>query len=264
VSRGAAPYGVTAERTGHARHEPLAGPHAWLYSSFTDGFSSGNPAGVVVSPAPLSDPVAQAVATFLCAPKPGFLFAPEPGADTVAVRFFTPEREIDGCGHVMIAVAAALVEHGIWSWGDDVIVCTRGGEFPLHLRDGATAITQRLRLLEPALVGWEDVTATLGAVARYPSLPLGVAGTGLRHLIVPLAPGAQFATLELDAARVAALARKAGVDTICVATTSAAPARVRDPCAALGALEEPASGTTVAALALYLAGRGALEARPSW
>ena len=33
---------------------------------------------------------------------------------------------------------------------------------------------------------------------------------------------------------------------------------MRDLCAGIGALEEPASGTTAAALALYLAGNGAL------
>jgi predicted PhzF superfamily epimerase YddE/YHI9 len=37
-------------------------------------------------------------------------------------------------------------------------------------------------------------------------------------------------------------------------------ARVRDFCAAIGALEEPASGTTAAALAFYVAAHGALEA----
>jgi PhzF family phenazine biosynthesis protein len=124
-----APNGVTAERTGATVRERLAGPQAWLYSSLADGFGGGNPAGVVFSPAALSDAVAQAAAAVLSVPTTGFLVAPEPGADAVAVRFFTPEREIDACGHVTIAVAAALVEHGIWSWGDDVIVRARGGDF---------------------------------------------------------------------------------------------------------------------------------------
>jgi predicted PhzF superfamily epimerase YddE/YHI9 len=59
VSRGEASPGVTAERTGYALHEPPAGWHAWLDSSFADGFGHGNPAGVV-SPARLSDPIAKA------------------------------------------------------------------------------------------------------------------------------------------------------------------------------------------------------------
>jgi trans-2,3-dihydro-3-hydroxyanthranilate isomerase len=124
-------------------------------------------------------------------------------------------------------------------------------------------MTQRLRLLEPALVGREDVTAALGPVARHLSLPLAVAGTGLRHLIVPLARVDEVAALELDAARVAALARAACVDTICVWAPTACPGRVRvrDLCAAIGALEEPASGMTAAALALYLRADDHLDSR---
>jgi trans-2,3-dihydro-3-hydroxyanthranilate isomerase len=252
---GGSPHGVTAERWGAAAREQVARPQAWLYCSFADGFGGGNPAGVVLSPASLSDAVAQAIAAIVGAPTTGFLVAPEPGADAVAVRFFTPEREIDACGHVTIAVATALVDHGIWTWGDDVIVRARGGEFPLRLRDGTTEMTQRLRRpLEPVGIGWEDVTAAVGPAARQTSLPLAVAATGLRHLIVPLASVDALAALELDAGRVAALARAAGVDTVCVWAPTACTGRVRmrELCAAIGALEEPASGTTAAALALYL------------
>jgi trans-2,3-dihydro-3-hydroxyanthranilate isomerase len=256
------PTSVAGRHPGVAVRERPAGPHAWLYSSFAGGCGGGNPAWVVVSPAPLPDPVAQAVAAVLSVPTTGFLVAPEPGTDPVVVRFFTPEREIDACGHVTIAVAAALVEHGAWAWGDDVTVRAGGGDFPLRLRDGATEIRQQLRLLEPASVGWEDVRATLGPVVRHAELPLAVAGTGLRHLIVPLAGVDELPALEVDAASVATLARVTGVDTICVwaPTGEANRVRVRDLCAAIGALEEPASGTTAAALALYLAEHGELDA----
>jgi LysE type translocator len=46
-------------------------------------------------------------------------------------------------------------------------------------------IAMRVRLLEPALLGREEVTAALGPVARHLSLPLAMVDTGLRHLIVP-------------------------------------------------------------------------------
>jgi trans-2,3-dihydro-3-hydroxyanthranilate isomerase len=236
-------------------------PLAWLYASFADGFGGGNPAGVVVSPEPLGPASAQAIASVLSVPTTGFAVEPEAGAEsTVDVRFFTPDREIDACGHVTIAVAAALVELGVWQWGGDVTVRARGGEFPLKLRDGCIEMTQQLRLLEPAPVRWPEVEAALGRVRPQTSLPLALVGTGLRHLVVPVPDMARLAALELDAGRVAALAQAAAADTICVwaPTVGSSRVRVRDLCAAIGALEEPASGTTAAALALYLADTGQL------
>ena len=251
------------------RHRPnvitpglsIRAPLAWLYASFADGLGGGNPAGVVVSAEPLEPVNAQAIAAVLSVPTTGFVVEPRASADsTVEVRFFTPEREIDACGHVTIAVAAALVELGIWQWGGDVTVRARGGDFPLKLRDGCIEMTQRLRFLKPAPVDWPEIESALGRVESRTGLSLAVACTGLRHLVVPVAGTADLVALELDAARVAALARATGVDTICVWTATENPSRVRvrDLCAAIGALEEPASGTTAAALALYLAANGQL------
>ena len=252
---------ATAERAGAPTRQSLAAPQCWIYSSFADGAGGGNPAGVVIAPGPLEDEVAQAVAAVLSVPTTGFVAAPEAGAKSLDVRFFTPDCEIDACGHVTIAVAAALVDEGVWSWGDEVSVRARGGDFPIKLRDGATEMTQRLRLLGPAPLGWGVVGAALGTVARHPALPLALAGAGLRHLVVPLTGVGQLSALELDAGRVTTLARTAGVDTVCVWAPTADPGRLRmrDLCAAIGALEEPASGTTAAALALYLAEHGQLS-----
>ena len=177
---------ATAERAGAPTRQSLAAPQCWIYSSFADGAGGGNPAGVVIAPGPLEDEVAQAVAAVLSVPTTGFVAAPEAGAKSLDVRFFTPDCEIDACGHVTIAVAAALVDEGVWSWGDEVSVRARGGDFPIKLRDGATEMTQRLRLLGPAPLGWGVVGAALGTVARHPALPLALAGAGLRHLVVPL------------------------------------------------------------------------------
>jgi len=234
---------------------------AWIYASFANGLGGGNPAGVVLSATPLADDEAQAIAAILSVTTTGFVTAPTAGERSVAVRFFTPAQEIDACGHVTIAIATALVEHGIWHWGDEVTVRARGVEFALSLRDGEVAMQQRLRILEPAAIAWAGVEAILGLLKRHASLPLAVAGTGLRHLIVPLADVVQLALLKLDASRIATLAAAAGVDTIGVwAELAPGRVRLRDLCASIGALEEPASGTTSGALALYLRAHGWLTA----
>jgi PhzF family phenazine biosynthesis protein len=227
---------------------------AWIYSSFADGSGGGNPAGVVLSVAPLAKQTAQGIASVLSVPTTGFVVAPPAGQErAVEVRFFTPEQEIDACGHVTIAVATALLERGIWRCQDEVVVRTAGGDVVLSLDHGHVAMTQQLAFIESAPISWPELQAGLGLLDAHSALPLVCAGTGLRHLIVPIAEIAQLAALELDTTRIAALARRTGVDTICVfSPTARGHARVRDLCAAIGALEEAASGTTAATLALYL------------
>jgi PhzF family phenazine biosynthesis protein len=229
-------------------------PLAWIYVSFADGIRGGNPAGVVLSATPLATEHAQAIAAVLSVPTTGFVVAPSPhDRQIVDVRFFTPAREIEACGHVAVAVAMALIECGIWRWGEDVTLRAAGGDFTLKLRDGIVAMTQRLAFVEPSPVSWLEVRAAIGSIDEHPSLPLACAGTGLRHLIVPVPRVEQVATLEVDAALIAALAQRAEVDTICVFTPlEQGRARMRDLCAAIGAVEEAASGTTAATLALYL------------
>jgi PhzF family phenazine biosynthesis protein len=231
-----------------------AAPLAWIYASFADGIGGGNPAGVVLSVTPFPDETAQAVAAVLSVPTTGFVVIP-PARDPHAVdaRFFTPHREIDACGHVTIAIATALVEHRIWDWGEEVAVRAAGGEFALSLGAGSVAMKQRLTFIKPAPFRFAEVQAKLGSLVPHPMLTLACAGTGLRHLIVPVADLAQLAAVEIDPTSIAALARQADVDTICVFTpTARGCARVRDLCAGIGSVEEAASGTTAATLALYL------------
>jgi PhzF family phenazine biosynthesis protein len=244
-----------------ARRLDFHPPLVWLYASFPRGGEGGNPAGVVLSSKVLAPELAQSVAAVMSVPTTGFaVIDPEGSQQRVDVRFFTPEREIDACGHVTIAIATALVEQGVWHWGGDVVVRARGGEFPLRLRDGNVEMDQGLRVFQPAPLDWAEVEAALGRVRRHSDLPLAVVGTGLRHLLVPLAEVAALAKVALDATRIRDLASQATVDTICVFAPTDRPNRyrVRDLCAAIGAIEEPASGTTSGSLALYLAHEGHL------
>jgi PhzF family phenazine biosynthesis protein len=239
-------------------------PRFWLYTSFATGLSGGNPAGVVASPEPIKTQTAQSLAELIAVPTTGFVYLDEGAAEgSASVRFFTPEREIDACGHVTVAIATALVDCGIWSWGDDPAVHSRGGHFPLRLRGGRVEMDQRLQLLDVAAVDWSSVATALGPIRPRFELPLAIAVGGLRHLIVPLEDQAALGEVTLTRRGITALAEQAKADTICVWARSSGHNRfrVRDLCARIGATEEPASGTTSAALALYLTQHRQLEGR---
>jgi PhzF family phenazine biosynthesis protein len=240
--------------SGHRLPDPSS-VHIWIYASFTSEIGGGNPAGVVLSASPIRTATAQQLASTLGFPTTAFaVCAPGRSSDAVDARFFTPEREIDACGHATVALALALVDAGAWQSGRHGMV--RGGTASFEVRPdgGSVAMTFRSRSLGSCPLDWGDVEAALGRL-RQGAFPLAVADCGLRHLIVPLASPEDLGHAQLDARRIRHLARGADVDTICLwaPTETGGRYRMRDLCAAIGALEEPASGTTSAALGAYLA-----------
>ncbi len=77
--------------------------------AFTAEPFGGNPAGVCVMAEPGDDAWMQAVASELNVPETAFLVPVHGGWD---IRWFTPEVEVDLCGHATLAAAHHLVERG--------------------------------------------------------------------------------------------------------------------------------------------------------
>jgi len=230
-----------------------------LYDAFAARRFAGNVAGVVISEAAIAPSLMQDIASELGAPTTGFAQA---GAGRpVSIRFFTPRQEIEACGHVTVAVATALVRRGIWPAGNgQAEAITPAGPLPVFLRAPAArsspatlaGLAYQPRPLGREGVAREDVEAAL-AVPAGPGLPIEAVWTGLRHLIVPVGSQQALARIAPSEAAVTALAASCGADTVCVfAVERNHRVRMRDFCAPIGALEEPASGTTSAALADYL------------
>lgn len=236
-----------------------------LYDSFATKRFSGNVAGVVVAERLLDSDYMRAIASELGAPTTGFVFVREAGS--VRVRFFTPRHEIDACGHATLAVVTELAERGWWTplsrRPTHVNVATNAGLVPLRMTRRSVGfrveMAYRPRAMESAALSRDRVKAVL-AVAPDPLLPLETVNTGLRHLIVPFRSIDELSALRLDAAQLRELAASCQVDSICAfVPVSAGRLRMRDLTVAIGATEEPASGTTSAALVSYAAGHGLLE-----
>jgi trans-2,3-dihydro-3-hydroxyanthranilate isomerase len=228
-----------------------------LYDSFAAKPFAGNIAGVVVEP--WMDPsLMQAIAAEIGAPATVFVKVDE--EREIRIRFFTPKREIDGCGHVTVAAAAALVEEGMWRPGPDgrrAEVETASGPVPLRVSTTAGSIMVELiyhpRVVESSPQERRDIEVTLSGVETDSRFPLEVVSTGLRHLIVPFEATHVLGELVLSEQSLIALARPCGIDTICAFAPLGESIRMRDLCAPIGVIEEPASGTTSAALGSYVA-----------
>jgi PhzF family phenazine biosynthesis protein len=238
-------------------------PWVGLFDSFAERPFGGNVAGVVLSAEALPEQAMALVARELAAPTTGFVAvdaAARQGSATV--RFFTPKQEIEACGHVTVAIAQALLLRQVWSATDrGHRVTAKGGSYPIGVETVGDAseieMIQRLSFIQDAPVRAGQVSDLLGGLRMREDLPLRVASTGLRHLMVPAASLADMSDLALDAAAVGELAELAGVDTIAIFVIERTRpglihVRMRDLCASIGDLEEPASGTTSGALTAYL------------
>ncbi|HEU5220201.1 MAG TPA: PhzF family phenazine biosynthesis protein [Gemmatimonadales bacterium] len=79
----------------------------WLIDAFTDAVFAGNPAGVCFLTQPMSDVWMQGVAREMNQAETAFLIPRQDGFD---LRWFTPNAEVDLCGHATLASA-----HYLWA-----------------------------------------------------------------------------------------------------------------------------------------------------
>ena len=104
-------------------------------AAFTTEPSGGNPAGVWIGDALPPAEEMQRLAADVGYSETAFL-APDGSGDArgLRVRYFSPVKEVDFCGHATIASGVALAERG---WPASMVLRTNDGEVGLEVdRDG--------------------------------------------------------------------------------------------------------------------------------
>jgi trans-2,3-dihydro-3-hydroxyanthranilate isomerase len=81
--------------------------------AFTETPLAGNPAGVVVNAAGLTDQQMQLVAREVAVSETAFILPPTTPAAHLRIRWFTPQTEVPLCGHATVAGFHALAEEGL-------------------------------------------------------------------------------------------------------------------------------------------------------
>jgi PhzF family phenazine biosynthesis protein len=223
-------------------------------AAFADGDAGGNPAGVWLGDV-LPDPgTMQRLAAGV-----GFsetVFAARE-KDAWRARYFSPEAEVPFCGHATIALGAALAgRHG-------------DGVFPLILnnaritvegrREGArvqAALQSPPTRSEQAPAALVDAALALFGYTRAdldPRIPPALAHGGADHLVLALASRALLAAMRYDLGTGRSLMQAHGLVTIVLAWAEGPQLfHTRNPFAAGGVYEDPATGAGTAALAGYL------------
>ena len=236
---------------------------AYLVDTFTTDPLSGNAAGLVPDAEGLTDGQMRAIARELNASETAFLL-PSDGADR-RIRYFTPIREVDLCGHATVASHAWLAEAGRIDDGTHTLE-TDVGVLEVTVEDGLVQMTQDETDVETVDLDYERVAAALGADPATlrdigADLPLATASTGLGYLVVPVNFLSALSGLTPDSDAVAELTEELGVTGVYAFTFDALSpestlhGRMFAPAA--GVDEDPVTGTASGAVGVYLREIGA-------
>jgi PhzF family phenazine biosynthesis protein len=223
-------------------------------AAFSHGTSGGNPAGVVLCETLPPVHQMQAVAEQIGYSETVFA---APNEDGWRVRYFAPEIEVPFCGHATIALGAALaLAHGDGTFAlelnDARITVTgwrRNSELMAELQSPSTRSAQAPHeLVEAALALFSYTSSDL-----EPRLPSAIIEAGARHLILALTSRQKLAAMHYDLEQGRRLMTAAGIVTISlVHAETDVLFHARNPFAAGGVYEDPATGAAAAALAGYL------------
>jgi len=242
----------------------------FIVDAFTSTRFGGNPAGVVLVPgdgAFPSDGVMQKTAAELRYSETAFV-RPQ-GNGIFETRYFTPEGEVDLCGHATIAAFCVLRWEGILKSGDSPVNLTKAGRLQVRLSEDQVlmdmASPKTLFVLD-SRDARDELAHIMGMVPKNVSvtdldgnqqilLPMAVS-TGLPDVLLPVESPEKLASLSPDMDALAAWSKSMDV----VGVHAFAPGGPGGSCAAYcrnfaplyGIPEEAATGTSNGALTYYL------------
>ncbi len=239
-----------------------------IVDAFANRPFTGNPAAIIPNASNLSDAEMFQITDELSM-EAGFVLPPvTPGAD-VRLRFFTQRHETNLSGHVVIAAFASMCDRGFYRptpEGLSLQLETGTGLLPINLTSGSnggTVITMGLpapRFGEP--VSASEVAAALNVSAD--DLGIGDHGPqriscGFDQIIVPISDGQTIRGIARDNPGILELTDRRGVGGVTLVCPETYGREADFHCRFfhphLGADEDIASGTSLAAAASYIVDR---------
>jgi len=230
------------------------------YVAFSARPEGGNPAGVVLDAAGMSDERMLAIAAELGYSETAFLVGAN--RDGYDIRYWSPLAEVPFCGHATVATGVALAERdGVGR----IVLHTRSGPVPVvteRREDGVitatlTSVQPRIEALAPGDL--DEVLAALGWTRADldPALPPRVGFAGAYHPVIGAATRARLADLEYDFERLGALMAARDWTTMqLVWRANETRFHSRNPFPPGGVVEDPATGAAAAAFGAYLRDTG--------
>ena len=223
-------------------------------AAFTDGNHGGNPAGVLICDGLPEPGIMQSVAMEVGYSETAFA---TPIDGTWRVRYFAPATEVPFCGHATIALGAVLaVRHGDGTFHlrlNDARITVQGFRTGSNVAAALNSPPTSSRAASFDLV--QDALTLFGYVSADldQRMPPAILHAGADHLLLALNHRERLAAMRYHQEAGRLLMQQAGVATVSlVHAETAGLFHARNPFAAGGVYEDPATGAAAAALAGYL------------
>ena len=239
----------------------------YIIDAFTEQVFGGNPAGVVILPRGggfPDDKTMQQTAAELRYSETAFIL--QKSDKVFQIRYFTPDSEVELCGHATIASFIALQDAGLVSRNGAYVNETLAGTLEIHVEEGFVLMD----MAEPVALReiqdpkeLEEIYRVMGVPASQGVASVGrdwtlfpeVISTGLPDLILPVVDPLVLADLNPDFPAMSALSEKygvIGVHAFALGEGGETTAYCRNFAPLVGIDEEAATGTANGALTYYL------------
>ncbi|GAB2522604.1 PhzF family phenazine biosynthesis protein [Lysobacter humi (ex Lee et al. 2017)] len=237
---------------------------------FADRPGAGNPLAVVLDAEGLDDAAMQAIARWTRLPETTFVFPPTDADADYRVRMFSPRREVPFAGHPSVGTAHVVLEAGLATPRDGVLVQEGAvGRLPLRVDgEGASRTiavrTPRARLVERVAACDARIAPALAGM-RLGALPPALMDGGRRWWLAEIASEADLRAAQPDWNAIEQLALGTETMGLCAFARAAAGHSydivVRAFVGATARFEDAASGAANATLAAWLAQNDALPGK---
>lgn len=226
----------------------------YTLNAFAKTDNGGNPAGVVLDADFLSVSDMQKIAA-----KVGFsetAFVKKSNKADFKVAFFTPNEEVDLCGHATIATFYLLANKGIIQVGEYTQE-TRAGILKVECRNDNVIYMNQRNPEFYEILDKKEIANTLNINEDdiMNELPIQIVSTGLRDILIPIKSLETLYKIKPDFDKISYVSKKQdviGYHLFTLETEYDSTAHCRNFAPLYGIPEEAATGTSNGALSCYL------------
>lgn len=232
----------------------MKGIRVYTLNAFAKTDNGGNPAGVVLDADFLSIDDMQKIAS-----KVGFsetAFVRKSDNADFKVSFFTPNEEVDLCGHATIATFYLLASKGIIQPGKYTQE-TKAGVLKVECRSDNVIYMSQCNPEFYEILDRKEIADTLNITENdiIDSLPIQIVSTGLKDILVPIRSLKTLHDIKPNFDKISSLSKEkdvTGYHLFTLETKYNSTAHCRNFAPLYDIPEEAATGTSTGALSSYL------------
>lgn len=225
-----------------------------LINAFTESKAGGNVAGVVIDEYNLDELMMQKTAQIVGVSETAFI--KKNNEEEFNVRFFTPNSEVDLCGHATIATFTLLKEFNIINTGAYTLM-TKAGRLEIEVYEDGNIYMSQNPPKFAQFISKDEIKSCFNTDEEIfiEDLLPQIVSTGLKDIIVPIKDLNTLLNLLPDFEKIKVLSSKynvIGIHAFTLESLNNSVAHVRNFAPLYGINEESATGTANAALSCYL------------